>query len=134
MSDYTERQRSKWQRVAQTWYAARPPAIPSAQDLTAFATALTETRCRSAVAVLGCTPTLRALTRELPEVSECRLLVIDFLREMYSASTAFCTHNTRDEQFVCADWCATGIAEQCLDAVLGDKALDNVHPSRWRPF
>jgi Methyltransferase domain len=135
MDEFRSRQREKWRRVAPTWYAAQPPAVPSAEDIRNFEMALGgAVEHFGFLAILGCTPSLRRLAVEVARQVEGHVVVIDFLPEMYNASCRVYGLSSRYEGFLCGDWTEPPVKDESVSAALGDKALDNIDPSKWSIF
>lgn len=127
VADFTQRQREKWTSVALTWFNASPPAVPSPEDLDLLRNHLL-TGVES-VLILGVTPGLRSVCQSLNGINT--VLLADFSEEMLAASAAALPLSPA-ERWVPANWTELPLLSSSVDAVIGDKAIDNVHPARWR--
>lgn len=134
MNEFRDRQRSKWLRVAGTWYDTEPPAIPSLDDLAIFSRAIGDSPEPSRVLVLGSTPSLRAVAAERAASSGGVTLVMDLSSEMYEGSSAYAIHDLSGEKFIQSDWCAPSIASDQLSGIVGDKIIDNIAIGEWPRF
>ena len=128
-ADYYHRsQEAKWSSAATTWHLAAPPATPSQEDLRHFQSALREPYDGQDVLILGSTPLLRQLFGGLG----CRVVVADFNESIYSSTTAYLDPGWHEE-FWNVDWLQidTGTHSNRFDLIVGDKVLDNLHPTVW---
>lgn len=126
-SSYIERQRRKWSALAPSWNDSGPPAAPSHEDLALFVSLLERAGARR-VLVLGCTPGLRNAVAVVSTVEE--ITVVDVTPAMFE-HTLELIHRPELEQHVLAPWTDTGLPANSFDAIVGDKALDNVPPHDW---
>lgn len=122
----------KWDELATTWQDAGPPATPSREDLHYFARLLGAPASHSAILILGSTPSLRSLLAG--RCGNSKVVCVDFSQRMYEATSAILGTMNPNESFVCSDWTQMELGSESFSAVIGDKAIDNVHPSRWRAF
>jgi hypothetical protein len=131
--DWTTDQKQKWRELAKTWHDAPAPASPSADDLKTFV-GLAERYVRpdGAIAITGCTPSLRAALCASDALSAVRVYCVDFTTEMWNVTTATLDQRHPHEQFIESSWFDLADAlPESVDVVLGDKPLDNVEFSRW---
>ncbi|HEX5923668.1 MAG TPA: class I SAM-dependent methyltransferase [Baekduia sp.] len=130
---WTTAQTEKWRQLARTWNEAPAPASPSDDDLERFV-ALAEryVRADGAIALMGCTPSLRRALSRSRRLSGARLYCVDFSADMWAATTALVEEPHPGERFVQRAWqeLASALPEP-VDVVLGDKTLDNVEFARW---
>jgi SAM-dependent methyltransferase len=129
-------QLEKWTQLAERWQDQGPPATPSSDDVDNFSTALLRHLATDAatIGILGCTPSLR--TRMRRDWPTSRIVLIDFCREMYLATSAILDETVKaGEEYLCVDWLEMGshLAHD-VDAFIGDKSLDNVEIENWPTF
>lgn len=129
-------QLEKWAQLAQRWHEQGPPATPSPEDIENFSSVLRAylQPSQPTIGILGCTPSLRA--RMHHDWPNSRIVLIDFCREMYEATSALLDDGVKDsEDYLVADWLEMSSSlEGEVDAFIGDKSLDNVEMQVWDVF
>jgi hypothetical protein len=129
----TMSQLEKWTHLARHWQHQGPPATPSVQDIDNFSAFVAKyvTRPDPTIAVLGSTPALRIrIAADWPDSS---IIVVDFCREMYHATSAAVPPHVIDrELYLASDWLLMNMhLMQQIDVFVGDKSLDNVAKPDW---
>lgn len=127
--------RIKWERMASSWEAAEPPAIPSLGDITIFkrqlGTAFQNTRARSALS-LGATWRLRAIFTDL-EFSDVSLFCVDWSSKMFDMNSKILGTPPSSEVYIQASWTQFELGQK-VSAMIGDKVLDNLPFTEWPAF
>lgn len=121
----------KWDRLASAWEDAGPPATPSPDDIAHFSELLDEAGAIDSALILGSTPSLRKMVSQ--RFPNCRIVCADFSRRMYEVTSEVIGGAPPNEEFVCSDWIYLALSRR-FSVILGDKAIDNVHPDNWGKF
>ncbi len=125
---------AKWNRLAETWALATPPAVPSKEDVRIFRECLLKYKLRGTfrVVILGSTKELRSIFLNDPELVNTEVYCVDWSERMYSRSTEIGCINNPNERFLCEDWREFDLGGEQADVILGDKAIDNVPYPLWQ--
>lgn len=124
---------AKWNRLAETWALSAPPAIPSIEDIQIYQECLLKYKTSNSfcVVILGSTKELRKIFLENPELVDTKVYCVDWSERMYSRNTEIGHINNPNERFLCEGWQEFDLAGEYADAIVGDKAVDNVPYPLW---
>ena len=124
---------AKWNRLAKTWSQSAPPAVPSEEETQIFHKCLLRYKTNSAfrVVILGSTKELRRIFMDDLELTDTKVYCVDWSERMYSCNTEIGHIHNPNEQFLCEDWHQFDLVGEYADAIVGDKAIDNVPYSLW---
>ena len=119
----------KWPRLANGWFESSPPAVPSPEDLEVFQRLTGSHEAGTAVVILGCTPSLRAVAQVASRRKD-PVFLVDLSPEMVSESVRIMPLEP-NEVVHHAGWMQTGLVDSMAGTVIGDKALDNIRAEQW---
>jgi hypothetical protein len=120
----------KWNALAETWNETGPPASPSTQDIKnyqMFIRKATRGIDGASILMLGCSPILRTIIRQLNLSVTC----VDISEKMLIKTTSFLSNQCSNENLVCQNWLEMDLHGFVFQVVIGDKVLDNVPYSQW---
>lgn len=130
-------QKRKWDALATTWIDTGPPASPSNEDLENYSLMLLDGLSKGAsgqVILLGCTPKIRNMFATVDKLKDVRLVCVDFSEKMHTQTTTAMSIDNPNETFLLENWLDFDLGRHKFDAILGDKAIDNIMPDDWDRF
>lgn len=130
-------QKRKWDSLATTWIDTGPPASPSNEDMQNYSLMLLDslsTSTKGQVILLGCTPKIREMFATIDGLKDVNLTCVDFSEKMHSQTTTAMSTSNPNETFILDNWLDFDLGKHKFDAILGDKAIDNIMPDDWDRF
>ncbi len=125
--------REKWRKVAQIYTRALPPNRPSSDDCLIYAkniARILKNKKAAKVLLMGSSPRIRDILRDLSLNKEIRVFCLDLTPEMYQAMTSLVYVKNPKEKFVKGNWLQIPFEKNYFDLVIGDEVICNVENKR----